>query len=287
MEGASYSLDTLGGALPLEAAGSSPDLCPAPAAIPAANAVFTDSRASQLLEHAVPASADETPPPVFKSLPDSASASASASTPSYSLPVISGGLAALALGIGKANGGSGTSPTSSTTPANQSVTLTGFIAAGPVINNGGLQVDAYDTNGNLLVTTTSINTDGTFSLNLSNLNAGILKLVVSDTNGSSVNYMDEATGAAKSLDIQLTAIINFDPSQPNTNININHLTSAAASLAIQLAGGSLNSVSTQNVLIATQQVADVFGISTDTFITAQPNLIIDNEMNCTSGIVTF
>ncbi|MEY4017818.1 MAG: hypothetical protein RLZZ189_1616, partial [Pseudomonadota bacterium] len=219
--------------------------------------------------------------------PTHASASASASTPSYSLPVISGGLAALALGIGKAKGGSGTSPTSSTTPANQSVTLTGFIAAGPVINNGGLQVDAYDTNGNLLVTTTSINTDGTFSLNLSNLNAGILKLVVSDTNGSSVNYMDEATGAAKSLDIQLTAIINFDPSQPNTNININPLTSAAASLAIQLAGGSLNSVSTQNVLIATQQVADAFGLSTDTFITAQPNLIIDTSGAFNSAVDTY
>jgi len=123
-------------------------------------------------------------------------ASASASTPSFSLAGLGAGVgAAVALGGSKGGSASGgaTPPTTPATP----LALSGFIAAGPVINSGGLKLEAFDANGTLLASTSNIQEDGTFSVTLDKPFAGVIKLVVSDTNGSDVNFMDRGEWSSK------------------------------------------------------------------------------------------
>ncbi len=208
-------------------------------------------------------------------------ASASASTPSFSLAGLGAGVgAAVALGGSKGGSASGgaTPPTTPATP----LALSGFIAAGPVINSGGLKLEAFDANGTLLASTSNIQEDGTFSVTLDKPFAGVIKLVVSDTNGSDVNFMDEASGQAKSLGADpLITIFNVPTGQSKLNLNVNTLTTEAAKNILAHVGDQLtqatgDDISSQNLAVATK-----YGISDssslDEFLTEKPELLIDTN----------
>ena len=207
------------------------------------------------------------------------------SASSFSLPGLGAGLGALALAGGAkggASGGASQTVTTPTTPTDISTTLTGFIAAGPVINNGGLKVEAFDARGNLLVSTTSIQSDGTFSVSLKNGHTGVVKLVVSDTNGSDVNFLDEATGQGKSIGVDpLVTIFNLPAGQTTFSLNINPLTTEAANNVLATVGNDLTKATSASISSANLDIASKYGISDtsnpDGLVTTKPALLIDSK----------
>lgn len=193
------------------------------------------------------------------------------SVPPFSLPGLGAGFGALALA---------TTPTTPTDISKISTTLTGFIAAGPVINNAGLKVEAFDASGNLLASTASIQTDGTFSISLKNSYTGVVKLVVSDTNGSDFNFIDEATGKGKSLGTDpLVTIFNLAAGQTTFSVNINPLTTEAASYLMSAVGNDLTKATSSSISNANLQVASEYGFSDasnpDELLIDKPTLLID------------
>jgi hypothetical protein len=207
------------------------------------------------------------------------------SASSFSLPGLGAGLGALALaggGKGGASGGASQAVTTPTTPTDISTTLTGFIAAGPVINNGGLKVEAFDASGNLLVSTTTIQSDGTFSVSLQKSYTGVVKLVVSDTNQGSPNFMDEATGQGKSLGTApLVTIFNLSSGQTTFSANINPLTTEAANKVIANVASDLTKATSASISSANLDIATKYGISDtsnpDGLVTTKPALLIDSK----------
>ena len=193
------------------------------------------------------------------------------SVPPFSLPGLGAGFSALALA---------TTPTTPTDISKISTTLTGFIAAGPVINNAGLKVEAFDASGNLLASTASIQADGTFSISLKNSYTGVVKLVVSDTNGSDFNFIDEATGKGKSLGTDpLVTIFNLAAGQTTFSVNINPLTTEAASYLMSAVGNDLTKATSSSISNANLQVASEYGFSDasnpDELLIDKPTLLID------------
>ena len=193
------------------------------------------------------------------------------SVPPFSLPGLGAGFGALALA---------TTPTTPTDISKISTTLTGFIAAGPVINNAGLKVEAFDASGNLLASTASIQADGTFSISLKNSYTGVVKLVVSDTNGSDFNFIDEATGKGKSLGTDpLVTIFNLAAGQTTFSVNINPLTTEAASYLMSAVGNDLTKATSSSISNANLQVASEYGFSDasnpDELLIDKPTLLID------------
>ena len=207
------------------------------------------------------------------------------SASSFSLPGLGAGLGALALaggGKGGASGGASQTVSTPTTPTDISTTLTGFLAAGPVINNGGLKVEAFDASGNLLASTSSIQSDGTFSVSLEKAFAGIVKLVVSDTNDITNNYIDEATGLGKSLGIApLVTIFNLPAGQTTFSVNVNPLTTEAANNVMAAVNTDLTKATSNDISNANVDVATKYGLldasKPETLITQPTALLIDSN----------
>lgn len=207
------------------------------------------------------------------------------SASSFSLPGLGAGLGALALaggGKGGASGGASQTVSTPTTPTDISTTLTGFLAAGPVINNGGLKVEAFDASGNLLASTSSIQSDGTFSISLEKAFAGIVKLVVSDTNDITNNYIDEATGLGKSLGIApLVTIFNLPAGQTTFSVNVNPLTTEAANNVMAAVNTDLTKATSNDISNANVDVATKYGLldasKPETLITQPTALLIDSN----------
>ena len=207
------------------------------------------------------------------------------SASSFSLPGLGAGLGALALaggGKGGASGGASQTVSTPTTPTDISTTLTGFLAAGPVINNGGLKVEAFDASGNLLASTSSIQTDGTFSVSLEKAFAGIVKLVVSDTNDITNNYIDEATGLGKSLGTApLVTIFNLPAGQTTFSVNVNPLTTEAANNVMAAVNTDLTKATSNDISNANIDVATKYGLldasKPETLITQPTALLIDSN----------
>ena len=207
------------------------------------------------------------------------------SASSFSLPGLGAGLGALALaggGKGGASGGASQTVSTPTTPTDISTTLTGFLAAGPVINNGGLKVEAFDASGNLLASTSSIQTDGTFSVSLEKAFAGIVKLVVSDTNDITNNYIDEATGLGKSLGTApLVTIFNLPAGQTTFSVNVNPLTTEAANNVMAAVNTDLTKATSNDISNANVDVATKYGLldasKPETLITQPTALLIDSN----------
>ena len=212
------------------------------------------------------------------------STSVASATPSFSLAGMGAGLGALALGgsSGGSSGGSAQTTAVTTTPKSDTpLALSGFIAAGPMVNNDGLKVEVFDVNGNRLASTNSVK-DGTFTINLKNTYTGILKVVVSDTNGEAINFIDEANGKSKSLGTDLITIFNLLAGEKNLNINVNTLTTEAANKV--LASNDLTKVTNADISKANLEIATKYGlidkssqaaINPDLLITSKPGLIID------------
>ena len=207
------------------------------------------------------------------------------SASSFSLPGLGAGLGALALaggGKGGASGGASQTVSTPTTPTDISTTLTGFLAAGPVINNGGLKVEAFDASGNLLASTSSIQSDGTFSISLEKAFAGIVKLVVSDTNDITNNYIDEATGLGKSLGTApLVTIFNLPAGQTTFSVNVNPLTTEAANNVMAAVNTDLTKATSNDISNANIDVATKYGLldasKPETLITQPTALLIDSN----------
>ena len=207
------------------------------------------------------------------------------SASSFSLPGLGAGLGALALaggGKGGASGGASQTVSTPTTPTDISTTLTGFLAAGPVINNGGLKVEAFDASGNLLASTSSIQSDGTFSVSLEKAFAGIVKLVVSDTNDITNNYIDEATGLGKSLGTApLVTIFNLPAGQTTFSVNVNPLTTEAANNVMAAVNTDLTKATSNDISNANVDVATKYGLldasKPETLITQPTALLIDSN----------
>ena len=213
------------------------------------------------------------------------STSVASATPSFSLAGMGAGLGALALGGssgGSSGGGAQTTAVTTTPKSDTPLALSGFIAAGPMVNNDGLKVEVFDVNGNRLASTNSVK-DGTFTINLKNTYTGILKVVVSDTNGEAINFIDEANGKSKSLGTDLITIFNLLAGEKNLNINVNTLTTEAANKVLTVSN-DLTKVTNADISKANLEIATKYGlidkssqaaINPDLLITSKPGLIID------------
>jgi len=217
------------------------------------------------------------------SMVSTATIPAVASTPSFSLLGLGAGLGGLALAGSKGGSSGGSASSSSTTPtASASTSLSGFIAAGPIINPDGLKVEAFDASGNLLASTTSIQADGTFTVNLNNSYTGVIKVVVSDTNGNTANFVDEATGLGKSLGATpLVTIFNLAAGQATFSVNINPLTTEAANNVMAAVKNDLTKATSAVISSANLDIATKYGISGASnqkeLLTDPPILLIDSK----------
>jgi hypothetical protein len=225
------------------------------------------------------------------------STSVASATPSFSLAGMGAGLGALALGGssgGSSGGGAQTTAVTTTPKSDTPLALSGFIAAGPMVNNDGLKVEVFDVNGNRLASTNSVK-DGTFTINLKNTYTGILKVVVSDTNGEAINFIDEANGKSKSLGTDLITIFNLLAGEKNLNINVNTLTTEAANKVLTVSN-DLTKVTNADISKANLEIATKYGltdkssqaaIKPDLLITSKPGLIIDSTGAINQGFNAY
>ena len=219
------------------------------------------------------------------SMDSTATIPAVASAPSFSLLGLGAGLGGLALAGGKggSSGSSASSSSSTATPiASASISLSGFIAAGPIINPDGLKVEAFDASGNLLASTTSIQADGTFTVNLNNSYTGVIKVVVSDINGNTANFVDEATGRGKSFGADpLVTIFYLPAGQTTFSVNINPLTTEAANNVMAALRNDLTKATSAVISSANLDIATKYGISDasnqEELLTDPPLLLIDSK----------
>jgi hypothetical protein len=219
------------------------------------------------------------------SMVSTATIPAVASGPSFSLLGLGAGLGGLALAGGKGGspGSSASSSSTTATPtASASISLSGFIAAGPIINPDGLKVEAFDASGNLLASTTSIQADGTFTVNLKNSYTGVIKVVVSDTNGNTANFVDEATGLGKSLGATpLVTIFNLAAGQTTFSVNVNPLTTEAANNVMATVNKDLTKATSAVISKANLEIATKYGLSDasnqEELLTDPPSLLIDSK----------
>jgi hypothetical protein len=130
-----------------------------------------------------------------------------------------------------------------------------------MINTSGLKVDAFDASGKLLASTANIETDGTYSIDLKSPYTGVVKLVVSDTNGSTPNYIDEAT--AQPIDFgskQLITIFDIPAGKTNFSLNINTITTDIASRVAKGVNEDLTQVTELKIAQALTDFANAFQI---------------------------
>ena len=225
------------------------------------------------------------------------STSVASATPSFSLAGMGAGLGALALGGssgGSSGGGAQTTAVTTTPKSDTPLALSGFIAAGPMVNNDGLKVEVFDVNGNRLASTNSVK-DGAFTINLKNTYTGILKVVVSDTNGEAINFIDEANGKSKSLGTDLITIFNLLAGEKNLNINVNTLTTEAANKVLTVSN-DLTKVTNADISKANLEIATKYGlidkssqaaINPDVLITSKTGLIIDSTGAINQGFNAY
>lgn len=213
------------------------------------------------------------------SIATTATTSIASAAPSFSLAGLGAGLVALAA-LGGSKAGSTIGATQPATTPVVPLALPGFISAGPIINSDGLKIEAFDAKGNLLESTSSIQTDGTFSINLKNAYTGVIKIVVSDTNGGEPNFIDEATGQATSLgNNPLITIFKLSNGQTITNVNVNTLTTEVANNLITRFGDDLTNISGNEISTGNLAVATKYGFADeanpDALIRSKPALLID------------
>ena len=162
--------------------------------------------------------------------------------------------------------------------------LNGFVTAGPVINTHGLEVSAYDANGNQLGDTTKVNDDSSYTLTITRNYSGLILIRVVDTNAAD-DYQDEASGA-KDLTIDLRVIVQAPVAGGTKTVNINPLTELAtrkAGLDGGDGGASETNLNAQGITLKTvtdeqAAVANAFGVGdADDLITVKPVPIVNAD----------
>ncbi|MBR7889164.1 hypothetical protein J9B83_09440 [Marinomonas sp. A79] len=175
---------------------------------------------------------------------------------------------AIGLGvIGAAAGGGGSSSSSDSSSGSGVGAATNSIsisaAAGTFFST--VQIDVYDTDGNLLVSEDHNYSDGDYVY--TGTYSGPILVEISDINNDAADYTDETTGQAKSLGTTLRAMMNTEGSA-DAAVSVTPLTE----LATQLAGVTGKAITAENVGF-NGQVAKLFGLDS---ITAKPALTTDN-----------
>ena len=187
---------------------------------------------------------------------------------SGSSPLLWGGLAAAGLGLaaaagGGGGGGGGSSGSNTggggttTPPAPVEKTLDGSVVAGPVIDGNGLSVTAFQANGTTQLGETRVTSDGSFAINIGTY-TGVVIVRVTDADGGD-DYLDEASLTDKDLNANLGAVRVVNASDTTVLMNINPLTTLAASLALREAGSATPTPA--QVDQANAAIAGLFGLS--------------------------
>ena len=137
-----------------------------------------------------------------------AAAGAAAGTAAMSvgtMAMIGVGVAAVAVA---ATGGAAAAVAAATPAAG--FVLAGVVALGQVNNAGGdLVVEAFKADGTQLLTSSSVvNADGTFTINVTENYTGPVMIRLTDTNPATTNYVDEGTGGNKTVATDLRVMVN-------------------------------------------------------------------------------
>ena len=163
-----------------------------------------------------------------------------------------------------------------------SVILQGSIVAGPLTANpgGDLVVEAFDATG-ALVGSTVVNADGSYSLTLVKQTSVVLK--VHDTQPTDTDvatYMDEATGAAKTMPI-LMAMLTLGQG-PSMTAYITPLTHMAALLAGVSDNATQAPASAATISSSNEAVAKLF-LNGDDLLSTAPATTVDAQGHANTG----
>ncbi len=166
-----------------------------------------------------------------------------------------GGAGALAAAGGGGGAASGIAAGSGAAANNFVV---GTVVAGPVITGNDLSVSIFKADGTTLLATGRISSTGSFSFDIGSY-TGVVIAKVSNA-GVNPDYIDEATGQARNLSMNLMAM---GVAQAGTvTVNLNGLTSIAALKAgVVFAGASTAAITTTVVTQTNAAVAGVFGVT--------------------------
>lgn len=202
-----------------------------------------------------------------------------------------------AVALGSAGGGAAAAAATTTAAVAGSsaaasagaLAIGGTIVMGPLVNTHDLVVKAYKADGSLLATGI-VNADGTYIINYTGDYTGVVIVKAYDINNLFPDYMDEASGAAKDLGIDLRAVTVVAGSGTYT-VNLNALTELAAqSLGLGIGSGGqssvvLNNVTASTVATANGNVASAFGLTGVDIITTSviPVVNVQGQNNASAN----
>jgi hypothetical protein len=138
--------------------------------------------------------------------------------------------------------------------------LSGLIMMGPVTEGNDLVVTVYRANGSVM-TTGTVNSDGTFSINITEEYTGALLVRVSDGDASTPDYIDETTRKPKDLDVDLRAATHI-AGAGEYKISINMLTELAVR-ELGLVGGK-DGAAAFDLSVVSSTTADELNAAIDT-----------------------
>ena len=218
-------------------------------------------------------------------LPQAENESPNPITPS-ALPVLVAPLGNLAPILGgtaiAASLANGTNPPAPSAP----ITLTGHFLGGPAIANNGLTITLYDLTGQQLGTA-KVQDDGSYSVNIGSYTGGVVAKIT-DKNGDAPDFIDEATGQAKSINAIYMAALVVSATSGNTTISIN--VNAATTIAAVRAGfsavdgnasGTVTEAKIQEANTAVAKIAGLSGSLTETAAVATIN--VDGSANASAN----
>ncbi|MBN4075227.1 cadherin domain-containing protein [Gammaproteobacteria bacterium AH-315-E17] len=158
-------------------------------------------------------------------------------------------------------------------------TINGNVSLGPVIAGHDLTVTAYDAS-NTAIGTATVNPDGSFTITLDKaLDANaVVTLKVKDADNTKTDYIDEATGVAKDLDSELSAVIVIQAGATSITVSVTPLTDIAAKI--------LGATPTEaEVTQANKAVAALFGVEGDVTTATVETVIEDKNADGTGEII--
>ena len=135
-------------------------------------------------------------------------------------------------------------------------TVTGKIVAGPVIEGNGLTVEVYQADGETLLGSAKVDPSGSFTLDVGDYTGAVVARVLDSS--SAADYLDEATGENKDLNVELSAVAVIVEPNSTIEININAATTLAANLA--LSGVAGKPLTVDAVEAANRDVAELFSL---------------------------
>jgi len=165
-------------------------------------------------------------------------------------------LGALGLaGLGLIGVGIGLSSDSNDATVNN--TVTGTIVGGPVLEDNDLKVIAYQADGVTVLGEGTVDGTGKFTIDVGSYTGVVIAKVINQ--GTSVDYLDEATGVGKDLNAEIFSTGVVTSANSTLTLNLNALTTVAYHKALEsTAGGPLDEATVNNTNTA---IAQVFGLS--------------------------